>query len=123
MDSVKIIVTKPTGEEQGNLTDSAKVDVDIGDKCDFEIEIDNGEWNEEKHGYGCRFFVPDTEYGGIIKSIKSITKTEKITLSGYTWRGPPSAFGGSKRDNRTIDWRQIRKFICNGFCKNRNRGK
>lgn len=87
MDSVKIIVTKPTGEEQGNLTDSAKVDVDIGDKCDFEIEIDNSEWNKEIHGYGCRFFVPNTEYGGIIKGIKSNTKTEKITLSGYTWRG------------------------------------
>ena len=43
MDPVKIIVTKPTGEEQGNLTDSAKVDIDIGNKCDFEIEIDSSE--------------------------------------------------------------------------------
>lgn len=87
MDPVKIIVTKPTGEEQGNLTDSAKVDIDIGNKCDFEIEIDSSEWNEERYGYGCRFFVPDTEYGGIIKGIKSASKTEKLTLSGYTWRG------------------------------------
>ena len=55
MDPVKIIVTKPTGEEQGNLTDGAKVDIDIGNKCDFEIEIDSSEWNEERYGYGCRF--------------------------------------------------------------------
>lgn len=87
MDPVKIIVTKPTGEEQGNLTDGAKVDIDIGNKCDFEIEIDSSEWNEERYGYGCRFFIPDTEYGGIIKGIKSVSKTEKLTLSGYTWRG------------------------------------
>lgn len=87
MDTAKIIVAKPTGEEQGNIADSAEVDVDIGDKCDFEISIDSEDWDKERYGYGCRFFIPGTEYGGFIGSITSNTKLGKITLGGYTWRG------------------------------------
>lgn len=83
----QFVTTKPSGEEQGNLTDSAEVDLDIGNSNNFEIALPATEWNRNNMGYGCRIFIPNTEYGGIIKDVESVTAKENVTLRGDTWRG------------------------------------
>lgn len=84
---LRFIMAKPTGEEQGELTDSADVDLDVGDTNDFEINIPVSEYDTERMGYDCKIFIPGTEYGGIIGDLESNTSTEKVTLRGRTWRG------------------------------------
>ena len=78
-----IIYTDVNGTELGYLVRTS-VDINIGDTNDFEIAvgIKNGLLD-----YGDRFFVEDTEYGGIVKRRTVNTKTNKISYGGYTWRG------------------------------------
>ena len=82
-----ITLAKPNGEEQGCLSDVADVDIDIGGSNDFEIRIASEKYEKERMNFGCRFFIPGTEYGGIIRDIESITKTGEIVLRGSTWCG------------------------------------
>lgn len=87
MFTLQFITAKPFGEEQGNLADSAEVDIDIGNSDDFEITLSETEWDAVNLGYGCRIFIPNTEYGGIIKDIESVTAKGNVVLRGDTWRG------------------------------------
>lgn len=84
---MRFIVAKPTGEEQGLLPDGADMDMDIGDTDDFELRVSTSDWNPECLGYGCKLFIPGTEYGGIIQDIESATGTREVVLRGCTWRG------------------------------------
>lgn len=83
------------------MDELVSVDVDIGDTNDFELIL--GKNYSEKYGIkkGFHFFIPYTEYGGIIEDIKGNTSDTDITYMGYTWRGfldqfiiqPPSGYG------------------------------
>lgn len=84
---IEFTVAKENGLELKRLPEIAEVDIDIGNKDDFEIIIPNTEWSEECYSYGCRIFVADTEYGGEIQDIESTTETEEVTIRGSTWRG------------------------------------
>lgn len=84
---IRFITTKPTGEECGELCDSAEADMDIGNTNDFEVTIAESDYDTERMGYRCRIFAPGTEYGGIIGDIESISGTRKVALRGRTWRG------------------------------------
>lgn len=84
---IRFTTTKPTGEECGELCDSAEADMDIGNTNDFEVTIAVSDYDTERVGYGCRIFAPGTEYGGIIGDIESISGTRKVALRGRTWRG------------------------------------
>ena len=44
-------------------------------------------------------YVPDTEYGGIVREISTSTKADSITAKGYTWRGLMT----KKSSNRNLD--------------------
>lgn len=81
------LMAMPFGEEQGNLPDTAEVDLDTGDTNDFEVTVAASEWNPGTLGYSCRLYIPNTEYGGIIQDIESVTATGNIILRGDTWRG------------------------------------
>lgn len=81
------LMAMPFGEEQGNLPDTAEVDLDTGDTNDFEVTVAASEWNPGTLGYGCRLYIPNTEYGGIIQDIESVAATGNIILRGDTWRG------------------------------------
>ncbi|MGC4018949.1 MAG: hypothetical protein QM793_06800 [Muricomes sp.] len=69
------------------MDELVSVDVDIGDTNDFELVLSKE--YAEKHGIkkGFHFFVPGTEYGGIIEDPQSSTSGTDITYMGYTWRG------------------------------------
>lgn len=62
------------------------LDADVGDTNDFEIGINLEMWKKDIT-YDCRWYVPGTEFGGIISDIESNTKTKKVTVRGDTWRG------------------------------------
>lgn len=87
VNQLRFLASKPSGEEQGKLSDSADVDLDTGDSNDFEVTVAASEWNPETLGYGCRLYIPNTEYGGIIQDIESVTTTGNVILRGDTWRG------------------------------------
>lgn len=87
VNQLRFLASKPSGEEQGKLSDSADVDLDTGDSNDFEVTVAASEWNPGALGYGCRLYIPNTEYGGIIQDIESVTATGNVILRGDTWRG------------------------------------
>lgn len=61
-------------------------DIDLGGDNDFQISLSYASWTDLIE-IGKRIYIPDTEYGGIIKYISSATNTGNIFLKGYTWRG------------------------------------
>lgn len=80
------------------------MDLDLGGTNDFQLTASYASW-DERIEIGKKIYIPDTEYGGIIKNISSATNTGNIFLKGYTWRGylakriisPPSG-----QDYRTV---------------------
>ena len=71
------------GIEKGVLRNYS-LDLDCGDTNDFQIAV--GIYNNVlKHTD--RFYIENTEYGGIIDSVRSDTRASKIYYSGRTWRG------------------------------------
>ena len=61
-------------------------DFDMDVSNDFQITASYGTW-DERIEIGKKVYIPETEYGGIIKCIESATNTGEILLKGYTWRG------------------------------------
>lgn len=81
------IMATPLGEEIGFADEISEMDIEIGATNDFELTIKSQFWNSDKYGYGSRFFIPGTEFGGLIEDIESISKSNEVRLRGYTWRG------------------------------------
>lgn len=79
-----LILATSGGVEERFITDP--LDMDLGQTNDFQITVSYGTYQNDLTA-GKRIYVPDTEYGGIIKTVKTSTNTDEIFLSGYTWRG------------------------------------
>jgi hypothetical protein len=78
-----LIYMDKNGIEKGVLRNYS-LDLDCGDTNDFQIAV--GIYNNLlKHTD--RFYIENTEYGGIIDSVRSDTRASKIYYSGRTWRG------------------------------------
>ena len=87
---MELIYTDPIGKELGYIL-NANVDMEIGEDekssiNDFEIEFKRSGWNGTVE-FGSQVYVPDTEYGGIVREVTTSTKANSITVKGYTWRG------------------------------------
>lgn len=87
-----------TGAEIRAITDD--LDIELSEaKMDFELTVPYSTW-DGSITYNCRIYVPDTEFGGIVKEIESDTNNQIIYVRGYTWRGqmekkviePPSGY-------------------------------
>lgn len=74
------------GQEKGPL-EHCGVNMVLGTDNDFQITIQNSLYDKERHGRNCRFFCPDTEYGGLIRNTNPITSDKTVKLTGMTWRG------------------------------------
>lgn len=83
----RMIVANTSGKEIGYLDYSIEMDMDLGDSNDFEFEMKLASWDKTKMDYGFTVALADTEYGGIIGDIQTVTKNAKIVLLGDTWRG------------------------------------
>jgi len=78
-----LIYMDKNGIEKGVLRNYS-LDLDCGDTNDFQIAV--GIYNNVL-SHTDRFYIENTEYGGIIDSVKSDTRNLKIYYSGRTWRG------------------------------------
>lgn len=81
----KVIYTNRTGQEQGFLSFD-KFDIDLNDTQDFQIEQPYERWTSDLSD-GCRVFVPNTEYGGIVGGFESDSNLSIIATTGRSWRG------------------------------------
>lgn len=84
---MKFIASRSTGEEIDYIKEGVEIDLDLGEKNDFEMRMDQNVWTREKYWYDNRIFIPQTEYGGIINDLEVLTSTREIVLRGITWRG------------------------------------
>lgn len=81
----QLILASPTLRDIAPVMDS-EIDMDIGCDNDYEIKIKRGSWRDE-YTFGNVFYIPGTEYGGIIGEIDTDTSADTISLLGMTWRG------------------------------------
>lgn len=79
-----LILATSNGQEECVLP--YDMDLDLGGTNDFQLTASYASW-DERIKIGKKIYIPDTEYGGIIKNISSATNTGNIFLKGYTWRG------------------------------------
>lgn len=84
---LKFISATSDGQEIGYATEHSSVDVDLGDTNDFELKMSLDAWKKEKYWHGNRFYIPGTEWGGLLEEVSVSTKNNEITWMGYTWRG------------------------------------
>lgn len=83
----KMTMADAAGKELGYLADNIELDLEIGDTNDFEFELNLGTWDEKNINYDYMIYIPDTEYGGIIGDMQTITKQNIVKITGDTWRG------------------------------------
>lgn len=81
---MELILATADGRELRRIYEDA--DIDLGDQDDFELTIPTSAWDGSMR-FGCRVYVPGTEYGGIIGETESITGDSVIYVRGHTWRG------------------------------------
>ena len=79
-----LILATADGQEERVLDEN--IDLDVGASNDFVLYASYGTWKGDLQ-IGKRIYIPGTEYGGIIKGIKSATNTGSISVSGLCWRG------------------------------------
>lgn len=84
---MEFIISDQDAMEVGILKERQYIDMDCGKTNDFEIQISKKLYKSLGISEGWRIGVPGTEYGGIIDKIKTNSNTNKVTLSGPTWRG------------------------------------
>lgn len=82
-----IIVATAEHKQLGFMNGEKTVDLEIGDNNDFEITIPLQDFIYNDLDFDRIIFVPDTEYGGMVKDIQTITSTDEVKVRGYTWRG------------------------------------
>lgn len=81
---MELILAKKDGAEEKRIYDD--MDIDLGEDNDFELSVPYSAW-DGSCTFGKRIYVPNTEYGGIIRETESITGDREIYARGYTWRG------------------------------------
>lgn len=80
-----IVVADANGVDQRALL-FTEYDFEVGDtENSFLVTCLRSEW--ETITDGSRIYIPDTEYGGLFKQLKTDTKKGTISCGGYTWRG------------------------------------
>ena len=84
---MELIIADPDGKELGYLSMSLEADMDVGGTNDYVLNVGLSEWHISDYGYGCRIFVPNTEYGGIIQGMEVSVDSDSLVISGDLWRG------------------------------------
>lgn len=66
---------------------SVEFDCELNDgDRDFDLYLDIHNF-DSRITFGCQFFIPDTEIGGIIGRRSADSSLDTVSLTGYTWRG------------------------------------
>lgn len=85
-----LILADPNGNEVRAIL-NAEIDMEIGgdhsaDDNTFAITVSRIGFEDDIPDKS-RIFSPGTEFGGLVRRIKTVTEQNTITLGGYTWRG------------------------------------
>jgi hypothetical protein len=77
--------------EIGIVRDFVSYDAQIHNNCNladntFSLKMSIGAWRADKIMKGDCVFVPDTEWGGIVSSVKKDTGADTVTVTGCLWR-------------------------------------
>ena len=81
------IVANEKGEEVSCLRIPYDFDIDIGSTNDYALTVPLKAWQAAGYKTGYQFFIPGTEYGGIIQNIQTEEGSDTATISGDIWRG------------------------------------
>lgn len=81
---MELILAASDGAEEKRIYEDA--DIEMGNENDFELSVPYTAW-DGNYVFEKRIYVPDTEYGGIIRETESVTGDDVIYVRGYTWRG------------------------------------
>lgn len=73
--------------EIGKFDGFKRIDIDLGDRNDFQVDFSLTEELAQKYQSGDYFFISDTEYGGRMRYQETSSKTGELIWKGYTWRG------------------------------------
>lgn len=84
---LKFIIANANGEELGYIKDAERIDIDLGETNDFELQLNADTWTEEFYNWRYRIYIPNTEYGGLLEELRASTGENTVTWAGYTWRG------------------------------------
>lgn len=84
---MRFIIANSDGIEIGYMDAQNRVDMDIGNSNDFKLEISADAFDKKTYNWGHRLFIPETEYGGLLECISTLTQENTVTFMGYTWRG------------------------------------
>lgn len=86
MDTEKRIIFADKNLIELGFLKNIEADIEVGKENDFEIKMDADSW-DKRLTFDSYAYVPDTEFGGIVKEIESDTSTNMIYARGYTFRG------------------------------------
>lgn len=81
LDVEELYYTDPQLVDIGIL-DKYELDIDLAGEKDFEIRTAN--YDLPINGF---FYIPETEYGGVIRGKRTISEDEEATYTGKSWRG------------------------------------
>lgn len=81
----ELILADPAGNEVRAILD-AEVDLEIGEVNEFEITVSRVGFEDDIPDLS-RIFNPGTEFGGLVRRVKTSTLNNTVTMGGYTWRG------------------------------------
>lgn len=87
MDNLEIIIADDDGKEIGLLKIPFDIDIDIGGENDYQLTTTLSDWQNAGYKIGYQFFVPGTEYGGIIQNMEVQEGEDSAVFTGDTWRG------------------------------------
>lgn len=91
-----VIIAGADGSEISIIDVTKNLDIDVSSeskndgkdsKNTFELNLDNAFWDADTYNYWNRIYIPNTEYGGLIGTIRSVTSSNTVYISGQTWRG------------------------------------
>lgn len=80
-----LILANSELEDIQYLNANADFSLGNGDNT-FEITVSRDVWNSQMN-FGNVIYIADTEFGGFIQEIKTVTSQSTVSLCGYTWRG------------------------------------
>lgn len=81
------IMANEKGEEISSLRIPYDFDIDIGSTNDYALTLSLKDWQSAGYKTGYQFFIPGTEYGGIIQNIQTEEGSDTATITGDIWRG------------------------------------
>lgn len=81
------IIADNNRSDLGFIPNHAYLDLDIGDKNDFQLKIKLSEYNSSIHKAGNYLYCLGTEYGGRIDDPEVSTSDKTISFTGQTFRG------------------------------------